>query len=115
MNDFESQKGERQTREMRIYPERVHCSNCVRDLMESVVAKISGVKGVRFEDADLCLVVEAERHLDKSELRSAIQDLGYSFREPGSKPARSSAAANALFIALAVALLLAFITWLRNP
>ncbi len=114
MGTVKSESGEGHTREVRLYLERVHCSDCVRDLMETVAARIDGVAGVRFEHADLCLVVEAERQFDESEIRAVIQDLGYSFREPGSKAGRSSAAANALYIAVAVILLAALIVWLRT-
>lgn len=101
------------TKSIRLYLERVHCADCVRDLIEGVVSKTPGVMGAHFEDEDLCLVVEGTPLVDEEALRTAILDLGYSFRDPATPPVRPSNLMNGVYIGVAVAVLV-LIMYLLN-
>ncbi|MCL5291537.1 MAG: hypothetical protein M1548_03285 [Actinobacteria bacterium] len=109
----EGESQDKRGREIRLYLERVHCADCVRDLIEGVVTRVEGVKGARFEEADLCLVVEGTE-VDEAMLRSAITAVGYSFRDAGAPVNRPSRLANGVYIAIAVVLLILLVLWLQR-
>ncbi|MHB0977192.1 MAG: hypothetical protein ACYC1U_08355 [Candidatus Aquicultorales bacterium] len=104
---------DRDMKEVTLYLGRVHCADCVRDLIEGMAGRLEGVRSASFEESDSSLKVLCDPSLDKSRLRSMAEEYGYEVLEaPG--PGKTTSLANAVIIGAAVLILVVVVILLQR-
>ncbi len=100
--------------EAKLYLTKVHCPDCVSDLISGVVLKIEGVQEAEFSENDVSLTVTFDGSLASEQaIKAAIQEVGYGFREAVDLPKSKSSWSNWAVTGLVLLILVAFVIWMR--
>lgn len=97
-----------------LYPTNVHCADCVRDMINSVLREKPGIVDASYDaDAGALAVVYQPDVVDEEAIRATVSELGYGFAESAPTSASVSGPSNALAIAGVIVFLIVAVVLIR--